>query len=165
MSFKAVANSAGQIFLAPQSLTLITPAEVIGANNGSRPDLLANVDRLYTLSTDATVIYKVQAGVMAVWTPAPELARSARDTGTASFTVANNTDVQILAGSGTITVTLPATQYDGQEFVLAVETAYTAITMSGGARTLIAGAAIGVTAGSFARYRYNAATTTWHRVG
>jgi hypothetical protein len=88
-----------------------------------------------------------------------------RDTGTASFTVADNTTNVLLAGSGTITVTFPATPVNGQELVISLETAYTAVTLAGNGKTIITGAALGVSAGSFARYRYRAANTTWHRVG
>lgn len=165
MSNKLVANASGQPYLMPQLLAQITAAEVIGANNGSRPDLMAFPDRLYALSTDNSVIYKVQAGVMAVYSPAPEIARSNRNTGTASFTVADATDIQILAGSGTIVLTMPTTRYDGQELIVTLETAYTAVTFATAAGTLIAGAAMAVTAGSFARFRYNLSNTTWHRVG
>lgn len=165
MTHKVVANSAGQPYLAPQALYSVTAAEVTGANSGSRPDLLAFPDRLYTLSTDPTVIYKVQAGVLAVYSPAPEIARSNRNTGTAAFTVDDNIDVQILAGSGTVALTLPVARYDGQELIVTLETAYTAVTFVAGSGTLITGEAMAVTAGSFARYRYNLANTTWHRVG
>jgi hypothetical protein len=165
MSNKVVANSAGQLLLQPQLLPQITAAEVTGANNGSRPDLLAFPDKVYALSTDNSINYKVQAGVLAVYAPAGEIAKANRNTGTASFTVPDYTDIQILAGSGTIVVTFPALVTDGQELVVSLETAYTAITYAGNGKTVIAGVAQAVTAGAFARWRYNLANTTWHRVG
>jgi len=88
-----------------------------------------------------------------------------RNTGTASFTVADNVSTCILAGSGTITLTFPATPVNGQDLTITLETAYTAITLAGNGKTIITGAALGVSAGSFARYRYRTANTTWHRVG
>lgn len=88
-----------------------------------------------------------------------------RNTGTASFTVSDNVSTCILAGSGTITLTFPATPVNGQDLTITLETAYTAITLAGNGKTIITGAALGVSAGSFARYRYRAANTTWHRVG
>ena len=88
-----------------------------------------------------------------------------RDTGTAGFTVSNNITNVILAGSGTVAVTFPATPVNGQSLNITLETAYTAVTFAGNGKTIVAGAAMGVTAGSFARYRYRAANTTWHRVG
>jgi hypothetical protein len=165
MSFKPVGNLSGQIYMAPSLLPQITAAEVTGANNGSRPDLLAFPDKVYALSTDNRVLYKVQAGVMSIFLPAAVIPREDRNTGTANYTIPDFTDVAILAGSGTITLTFPATVYDGEELVITLETAYTAITLAGNGRTLVTGAALGVSAGSFARYRYRAANTTWHRVG
>lgn len=92
-------------------------------------------------------------------------ASEVRNTGTASFTVSDNVSTCILAGSGTITLTFPATPVNGQDLTITLETAYTAITLAGNGKTIITGAALGVSAGSFARYRYRAANTTWHRVG
>ncbi len=89
-----------------------------------------------------------------------------RDTGTASFTVTDNLSNVILAGSGTITVTLPAAPIDGQEVNIMLETAYTGITIAANSgQTIVAGATMGVTAGSFAKYRYRTANTKWYRAG
>lgn len=88
-----------------------------------------------------------------------------RDTGTAGFTVSNNVTNVILAGSGTVAVTFPSTPVNGQSLVVTLEAAYTAVTFAGNGKTIVTGAAMGVTAGSFAHYRYRAANTTWHRVG
>lgn len=89
-----------------------------------------------------------------------------RDTGTASFTVADNTAQVALAGSGTITVTLPQTPFDGQDLTLFLETGYTGITLSSGAQgATIIGGTVGTTAGSFARFSYRAASNTWRRCG
>lgn len=92
-----------------------------------------------------------------------------RDIGTANFTVgAGVTDVT-LAGSGTVQVTTPATPYDGQLLNITLEAAYTAVTVAANtasvAQTIVAGVALTVTAGSFARFRYRAATLKWLRIG
>jgi hypothetical protein len=89
-----------------------------------------------------------------------------RDTGTASFTVTDNTAQVALAGSGTITITLPQVPFDGQELTIFLETAYTGITLSGGAlASTIIGGTIGVTAGAFARFSYRAGSNAWRRCG
>lgn len=89
-----------------------------------------------------------------------------RDTGTASFTVNDNTAQVALAGSGTITITLPQTPFDGQDLTIFLETGYTGITLSSGAHgATIIGGTVGTTAGSFARFSYRAASTTWRRCG
>jgi hypothetical protein len=165
MSFKLAANSNSQFLLVPQPMPQITAAEVIGANNGTRPDLLAFADRVYALNTDNSVTYRAVAGSLVRVLPAGAQPRADRNTGAVSFTVPDQTDVQILAGSGTIVVTFPALVSDGQELCITLETAYTAVTFAGNGRTVIPGAALAVTAGAFARFRYNLATTTWHRVG
>lgn len=165
MSFKLAANSNAQLLLVPQLLPQITAAEVTGANNGTRPDLLAFADRVYALNTDNSITYRVISGTLQRVLPAGAQPRADRNTGTASFTVPDQTDVQILAGSGTIVLTFPALVADGQELTISLETAYTAITFAGNGRTVVAGVAQAVTAGAFSRFRYSLATTTWHRVG
>ena len=82
-----------------------------------------------------------------------------------SVTISSNVSTAILAGSGAQTVLLPVAPINGQELPITLETAYDQITLDGNGKTLIAGAALGVAAGSFARYRYRAANATWHRVG
>lgn len=85
-------------------------------------------------------------------------------TGTAAITINDNISKLILAGSGTHTVNFPAAPFDGQEQILTLETAYTGLTLAGNGKTLIGGS-ISVTAGSFGRWAYRAANTTWHRIG
>lgn len=92
-------------------------------------------------------------------------ASNTRNTGSAGFTVPDNVTGVVMAGSGTVLVTFPANPIDGQLLEMSLETAYVAITVAGNGKTLIAGAAIVVTAGSFASWRYRAANTTWRRVG
>lgn len=89
-----------------------------------------------------------------------------RDTGTASFTVTDNTAQVSLAGSGTVTVTFPQVPFDGQDLTIFLETAYTAITLSSGAQgaAFIAGT-IGATAGSFGTWSYRSAGNVWRRKG
>ncbi|WP_372522163.1 hypothetical protein [Sulfuricaulis sp.] len=85
---------------------------------------------------------------------------------TTSATVSNNVSTVYLNGSSSpsITVTFPATPIAGQELTLTLGTAYTEITLDGNGKTLVAGT-IGVTVGSFGRWKYRAADTTWYRVG
>lgn len=88
-----------------------------------------------------------------------------RTTGTTDFTISDNVSTCVLAGSGTVVVIFPAIPVNGQTLTLAIETAYTSITLNGNGKTLIAGAAVGTIAGSYAEWRYYGPTTTWHRVG
>lgn len=89
-----------------------------------------------------------------------------RSTATAAFTLANGITDLILAGSGTVPVTLPSLPYDAQELTVTLETAYTAVSfVANTGQTLKAGVAMLVAAGSFASFRYRAANTTWYRIG
>ena len=88
--------------------------------------------------------------------------RSTATTGT--ITIPNNIGTEILAGSGTITLELPATPVDGQYIEITLETVYAAITVQATGKTFIQGVPLTVTAGSFAKYKYNLARTTWYRV-
>lgn len=89
-----------------------------------------------------------------------------RDTGTSNFTVANNVTNVILAGSGTVQVMMPAIPVDGQLVNITLETNYSGVTVTNNSgQTIITGAAIGSTSGSFATFRYRLANTKWYRVG
>lgn len=89
-----------------------------------------------------------------------------RNTGTASFTVLDNTAQVAMAGSGTVTVTFPQVPFDGQDLTIFLETAYTGITLSGGAlASTFTDGVIGVTAGSHGTWSYRAAGNIWRRKG
>ncbi len=85
---------------------------------------------------------------------------------TTSTTISDNVSTVYLTGSGnpSITVMFPATPINGQELTLTLSTLYSAITLDGNGKILVGGT-IGVTAGSFGRWKYRAVDTTWYRVG
>lgn len=82
-----------------------------------------------------------------------------------TVTIADNVSTAILAGGGAQTVLFPATPINGQELTFTLATAYTTITLDGNGKKLISGAAWGLTAGSFAKYKYRSANATWYRIG
>jgi hypothetical protein len=89
-----------------------------------------------------------------------------RTTTTAAFTVPDGVSKVILAGSGTVPVTLPELPLDGQTISIVLETAHTAVSVAASAaHTIVAGAALAVTAGVFATFRYRASNAKWYRVG
>lgn len=88
-----------------------------------------------------------------------------RDIGTANFTISNSITNVVLAGSGTVVVMMPAAPVDGQLVNLSLETAYTAVSVTNNTgQTIVAGAAMTVTAGSFGTWRYRLAGLKWLRV-
>jgi len=90
-----------------------------------------------------------------------------RDTATTGTIAATEYTASLsLAGGGTVTVNVPQTPEDGQEWTVFLEAGYTGITLAPGAAgaTILAGT-VGLTAGSFARWRYRTASNTWRRVG
>lgn len=89
-----------------------------------------------------------------------------RDTSSANFTVADFVGNVVLDGSGTVQVTMPPNPINGQRLDLMLGTNYVAVSVAANAgQTIVTGAAIGATAGSFASWRYRLANTTWYRIG
>lgn len=88
-------------------------------------------------------------------------------TGTHTVTATEYADSLCLAGSGDATVNFPQTPEDGQEWTVLLETMYTSVTMAAGAAgaTIIGGTLPSMLAGSFGKWRYRAANTTWRRIG
>jgi hypothetical protein len=81
--------------------------------------------------------------------------------------IPNDAEQVYVVPAGTIaalTLTLPAKPYDGQELCIATTQIVTALTMTAPAGTL-RGALTAGTANGFASWKYNAADTTWYRVG
>lgn len=94
-----------------------------------------------------------------------ESAAESTATGTHTITVPANIELAVLSGSGTATVEFPSSPSNGQNFTISLTTAYTTVTPQATGKTLSTGAAVGVTAGSFASWRYFTTGTIWVRVG
>lgn len=83
----------------------------------------------------------------------------------ATVTPAAGTDVLILRPAGTLatlTVNMPVSPYDGQDFTVVSTQTVTALTMSGGT---IVGALTTIVVGGFATFIYNGANSEWCRAG
>lgn len=82
---------------------------------------------------------------------------------TGTVTIGMGVTNLILAGSGTVTVALPATPYDGQIASLQIRTAYTGITVSGNGMS-IGGSVVSPSAGGFASWRFDSTDSIWDRM-
>lgn len=81
--------------------------------------------------------------------------------------IPSDAEIVYVVPAGTIaalTLTMPANPYDGQELLIATTQTVTALTMTVPAGTL-RGALTAGTANGFAKWKYNAADTTWYRIG
>jgi hypothetical protein len=82
-----------------------------------------------------------------------------------SVTIAQNNTHLILtpaAGYAAGTIVLPASPVDRDEFLLTSTQAVTTITYSGGT---VIGAATGIAANGFARFKFDALLSRWYRIG
>jgi hypothetical protein len=78
------------------------------------------------------------------------------------------TEVALIVPAGTIaalTLNMPASPYDGQEFTASFDQIVTALTMAAPASATLKGALTAATAKGFAKWMYNKADTSWYRIG
>lgn len=78
------------------------------------------------------------------------------------------TELALIVPAGTIaalTVNMPASPYNGQKFTASFDQVVTALTMAAPASATLKGALTAATAKGFATWQYNAADTSWYRVG
>lgn len=81
--------------------------------------------------------------------------------------IPNDAEVVYVVPAGTIaalTLTMPANPYDGQELLIACTQTVTALTHTAPTSTLRGALTAGV-ANTGAKWKYNAADTTWYRIG